>query len=101
MLCPVMEFSLVSDRRLLGRITNVQPDQPWFDGDFVPTADFEAVRPMFDRAAELLERESWGEWEAQWAAVRRAGIRLRRDDQPEEIAEFALYIDGEHCRFRY
>ena len=95
-----MDLSLVRGQTVLARITGAEPDQLWFDGDFAATPDFESVRPLFERASELLEREAWADWEQVWKDIRQAGIRLRRDDA-NEVGEFALYVDGDRCRFRY
>ena len=95
-----MDLSLVRGQTVLARITHAEPDQPWFDADFAPTADFESVRPMFERASDLLQREAWADWEDSWDDMRDAGVRLRFDDS-HEVEEFVLHVEGTRCRFRY
>jgi hypothetical protein len=86
---------------ILAHISDVVPDMPWWEADFAPTPAFDEVRPLFDTARALGDRESWDEWEAVWREIRDRGVRLAVDGRDNEVAEFVLSVDGGRCRYRY
>jgi hypothetical protein len=97
-----VNFTLDRQGSTLARITGTEPDMPWFEGRFEPTAAFENVRPLFERWGALLDQpdldvEGWEDISHQ---VRLLGIRLVPDDG-SSIYDFALYVHGDRCRFRY
>jgi hypothetical protein len=76
---------------------------PWFEASFAPEPAFEDVRPLFDHAQALVETEPFDAeaWEETWKRVRSLGVRLVPSDGSGDIDEFAMYVDGATCRFRY
>ncbi len=97
-----MNFTLERQGATLARLTGTQPDMPWFEAAFEPTPAFEPFRSLFDQWAALLDRPDLDllEWERIAEQVRSLGVRIVSDDG-RTIDEFALYVRGNRCRFRY
>lgn len=87
---------------LLGTLTKVEPDMPWWTGTFDAAPGFEAVRPAFARLAELLSEDLTDEGFEAWQALSE-GMRLEPLDGRAPITEFLLHIeaDGRQASWRY
>jgi hypothetical protein len=81
-------------------------DLPWRTGSFRPTADFEAVRELFERELRLLraneENDSalWDDWEAVHAELHEPGIRLEARDGSYAAEEILIHINGAEAWWR-
>ena len=71
-----MNAFLIMGPTVLARVTDATADGFWWDADFAPTVAFDEVRPLFEEAQALLDREAWDEWEALWQSVRDRGDSL-------------------------
>jgi hypothetical protein len=101
-------LELVRGPALLGTI-DVKPgegDLPWSSGAFHPSADFEAVRSLFERELLLLQGNTdddagqWDEWEAVNAELHEPGMRLQTPDKSYAVDEILIHIDGEEAWWR-
>jgi hypothetical protein len=101
-------LELVRGNALLGTI-DVKPgedDLPWSSGAFHPSAEYEAVRGLFERELHLLQAnnddnaEQWDEWEAVHAELHEPGIRLQSADKTYAAEELLIHIDGEEAWWR-
>ena len=93
---------------LLGMI-DVKPgdgDLPWRTGSFRPSADFEAVRELFERELRLLRANEsddsalWDDWEAVHAELHEPGIRLEATDRSYAADEILIHINGAEAWWR-
>ena len=95
---------LMRGEELLGTITGLTPDQPFFGGTFTPTPPFEDVRALFQEELHLLNRSGddfdVAAWENAYQRILDLGLRLVFDDG-SEVTDFLLHVDGSHAWFRY
>lgn len=93
---------------LLGMI-DVKPgddDLPWRSGSFRPSADFEAVRGLFDQELRLLRANEsddsalWDDWEAVHAELHDPGIRLETADKSYVDTEILIHINDSEAWWR-
>jgi hypothetical protein len=93
---------------LLG-VIDVKPgdgDLPWRTGSFQPSADFEAVRELFEQELRLLRANEaddsalWDDWEAVHAELHEPGIRLEATDRSYTADEILIHINGSEAWWR-
>jgi hypothetical protein len=93
---------------LLGAI-DVKPgdgDLPWRSGSFIPSAEFEAIRDLFDQELSLLRANEaddsalWDDWEAVHAELHDPGIRLETADKSYIADEILIHINGSEAWWR-
>jgi hypothetical protein len=72
---------------------------PWFAGTFTPTPDFEPVRSLFARELQLMDSESWEEWDRTWSEIVAPGLRLE-GHTVEPTSDLLIHIDGESTWWR-
>jgi hypothetical protein len=83
------------------------PDSPWESGVFKPSAEFEAVRDLFEHELRVLranttdDPEQWDEWEAAHAELHDPGLRLEAEDKSFVADEILIHIDGEEAWWRF
>lgn len=101
-------LELVRGYTLLGTI-DVKPgdgDLPWSSGAFHPSAEFEAVRGLFERELLLLQGNTdddavqWDEWESVNAELHEPGMRLQSPDKSYATEEILIHIDGKEAWWR-
>ena len=99
---------LVRGGVMLGSIAVKPPDpsSPWSSGVFRPTAEFEAVRELFEHELSLLrantadDPEQWEAWEAAHAELHDPGLRLEAEDRSWVADEILIHIDGTEAWWR-
>jgi hypothetical protein len=101
-------LELVRGNAILGTI-EVRPgdgDLPWYSGAFHPTADFEAVRDLFEHELRLLRNNKsdnpaeWDDWEDVHAELHEPGLRLQAKDKSYVADEILIHIDGSEAWWR-
>jgi hypothetical protein len=101
-------LELVRGDAVLGTI-EVNPgerDFPWFSGAFLPSAQFEPVRDLFEQELRLLQANKsddsaqWDDWESVHAELHDPGLRLRSPDGSYEADEILIHIDGKEAWWR-
>lgn len=98
-------YRLLRGDTILGYVTsdNTKFDQPWFAGTFKPSAEFETVRPLFERELRLLDTldtDTTDEYEALWEVIEGPGLRLESIDTGESIHGMLIHIDGDTAWWR-
>jgi hypothetical protein len=95
------DYRVIRNGVLLGTLTRIGSDMPWWEGDFDPTPGFESVRPLFERERELLDAdEDIDAWGRAWEELS-VGLVLEPLDGRKPITEFLLHIDGRQATWRY
>ena len=101
-------LQLVRGDNVLGTI-EVKPgsaDFPWFSGAFQPSAQFEAVRDLFEHELKLLranttnDSDQWDDWEAAHEELHEPGLRLEATDRSYVADEILIHIDGMEAWWR-
>jgi len=101
-------LELVRGSAVLGAIevTPGEADFPWYSGVFHPSAEFEAVRDLFEEELGLLRANTsndsaqWDDWEAVDAELHEPGLRLQTPDQSYVADEILIHIDGAQAWWR-
>jgi hypothetical protein len=91
-------WELRSGDTLLAVVTITGGDFPWLLGDFAAPA-FAEVKPLFDRAAQLLDSDD-DTWEEAYAAVAALGVRLVDPRTGREDILAGVFIRGDTVSFR-
>lgn len=93
-------YRVLKHGELLGTLTRIGGDFPWYAGIFVPAPGFEPLRHLFDRERELLEADTDPDaWAAAWDELE-VGLVLEPTDGRDPITEFLLHIDGDSAQWR-
>jgi hypothetical protein len=92
-------WELRSGDPLLGVVTVTGGDFPWLYGDFAATPAFATVKPLFDRAAQLLDSDD-DTWDDAYAAVDALGVRLVDPRTGSEDILAGVFIRGNTISFR-
>jgi hypothetical protein len=101
-------LQLFRGHALLGAI-DVKPgeaDLPWHSGVFRPSAEFEAIRDLFDEELRLLRANEaddsalWDDWEAVHAELHDPGIRLESADSSYFADDILIHINGSEAWWR-
>ncbi|MFN3648885.1 MAG: hypothetical protein ACK47B_04815 [Armatimonadota bacterium] len=85
----------------LGVISLTSLDQPWLNGEFIPTASFEQVGLIFEEELRLLNEDQLEEWEKCYDRIDALGLSLHSLSSGRVVREFVLHIDGKDACFRY
>jgi hypothetical protein len=84
----------------LGFVTIYGGDFPWHDAHFTAAPAFAEVKPLFDRAAQLLDSGDVEAWEGACDAVDALGVRLVEPSTGREVIPVGLHIRGDKASFR-
>ena len=101
-------LELVRGSDVIGTI-EVKPgdgDLPWRSGAFRPSAEFEAVRDLFEHELQLLrdntanDSAQWEAWEAVHAELHDPGLSLQARDKSYVADEILIHIEGTEAWWR-
>jgi hypothetical protein len=92
---------LLADGALVGRVSNLTLDMPWFEGVFEQGPAWPQLAPTFATALKLLEEDRIDELSTLWAELLNRGLHLADGAGGVRITEFMLHTDGRIARFRY
>lgn len=101
-------LELIRGDVVLGTISAHQDDakSPWHSGAFHPSAEFEAVRSLFEDELRLLQANTedddaqWDDWEAAHAALHEPGLRVEATDGTYAADEILIHIKGTEAWWR-
>jgi hypothetical protein len=68
------DFRVIRGTVLIGTLTGTGRDMLWWEGTFEQAAEFEAIRPLFERERMLLDADQIDEWGAAWKELSK-GLR--------------------------
>lgn len=94
-------FHLQQGEVVLGILEETDSDFPWRTCTFTPTEAFQTVKPLFDRALELVRAEEWEPFDEAYQQIQALGLRLVNPSSGDEITDFLLHIEGDSASFRY
>lgn len=102
------KLDLVRGNVVLGTIDvkRDEADFPWYSGVFHASAEFEAVRELFERELEMLRANTtdddaqWDDWEAVHAQIHEPGLRLEAMDKAYSADEILIHINGAEAWWR-
>jgi len=92
-------WELIRGETVLGVVTINGGDFPWLYADFAATPAFAEVKPLFDRAAQLLDSDD-ETWEEAYAAVDALGVRLMNLRTGEVFVPVGIFIRDDRASFR-
>jgi hypothetical protein len=86
---------------VLGILSLIDIDQPWFRCEFNPGEDWTQVSRLFEAQAEAVDSGDQGKMMEAIGAVRSLQIELRPQDGGEAIVPVMVQIRGTKASFRY
>jgi hypothetical protein len=92
-------WELRKGETLLGFVTIYGGDFPWHYAHFATTPAFADVKPLFDRAAQLLDSDDEA-WEDAYKAVDALDVRLVDQRTGRVVKPDGLFIRGDEASFR-
>ncbi len=102
---PPAKFHLKQNERLLGLVHIIGIGEMfWYQVRFEPTASFDEVAPLFDKAIQALDYDGPDDpddFHEIWDEIIASGVVLVRDDDHTVIDCFILHLDGENSHLRY
>ncbi|MBK3563713.1 hypothetical protein [Streptomyces sp. MBT62] len=94
-------WELRNGKTVLGTLSLIDVDQPWFRCQFSPGAGWEQVRELFEAQAEAVESGDQARMLDAIGAVRNLPLQLHPQGDDEAITPVMIQIRAEHANFRY
>lgn len=94
-------WNLFKEDEILGTLTLLYVDQPFFHCSFEPTQIYQCYKPLFDSEIALLEEDDMEAWEVEYSKIDELGLLLKPKGSGEIINDFLLHIEGDTAWFRY
>jgi hypothetical protein len=94
-------WRLYQGEQLIAELIVTDYDFPWLNARLEAKAGFEALRPLFDEEAGLIDgvEDHTDAWEAAYNRIREA-VSLAAPDG-RRVPEFLLHIEGEDAWWRW
>ncbi|MFG3254592.1 hypothetical protein [Streptomyces sp. NPDC048172] len=98
---PRRDYEVLYGSSLVGHLSDVEVDQPWFVCRFEPGEGWAEVSALYAAQEEARRQGFPPELVGAIAAVRELGVELRPVRGGELIRPFMLYLSEDGASFRY
>lgn len=94
-------WELRNGKTVLGTLSLVDIDQPWFRCQFSPGAGWDQVRALFEAQAEAVDAGDQTRMMDAIGAVRSLPLQLHPQEGDETITPVMIQVRGGRANFRY